>query len=662
MRGFPSLLSPGVTSCLSASVNGEGLHRWIGCQRSIVWVLGWVLLAALAVPALAGPGTTTTIATTGDQAPGTPSGAVFSSFGSNPVLNDAGQTAYFGVLRTGTGGVDSTNDRGIWRDTTLVAREGSQAGGTPSGAVFSGFNNPVLNDAGQTAYIGFLRTGAGGVDSTNDRGIWITGTNGQSLLAAREGDTLAGRTVSFLSIASGSGGSDGKGRSINKFSQLAYRATFTNGDQGVFLFTPDIHWTRTFSSNWDNSFNWTIGQLPGDPHDVFIDPTVSLTVFGPTGDATMTNLTIGGNNGIATLSLNGGTINSSNPVVVTPTGILTGDGVINANVTNNGTVTAQNVTITGVLTNNSVVTGSGRINAQLNNTTIGEVRVAASEHLIFTASNNTNVGRIEAIGGALGQAELEFTQDLINTSTGQMSVRNATLRFNGGLQNQGLIAMSFGTTDVFGFVRTLPSVIIGGTTIAGLGKIIISGNSNATFFDDVDNDGVIQVATGSTAVYFGTVTGTGVFTGGGTNFFEGIFSPGSSPGDITIDGDAVLGSGATLVMELAGTNLGTDYDHLNITGSLAANGTLDVQLLNNFAPALGNTFDLLDFGSIIGSFNAINLPSLAGGLSFDTSSLLTTGSISVVPEPATLALLTLTAMLVTRTRRSTLCLRPDQAV
>ena len=78
-----------------------------------------------------------------------------------------------------------------------------------------------------------------------------------------------------------------------------------------------------------------------------------------------------------------------------------------------------------------------------------------------------------------------------------------------------------------------------------------------------------------------------------------------------------------------------------IAGLLTADGTLDISLLNNFAPQLGDTFDLLGFGSLNGSFSVINTPTLSGGLAFDTSSLLTTGSISVVPEPTTAAFLSL---------------------
>ncbi len=65
----------------------------------------------------------------------------------------------------------------------------------------------------------------------------------------------------------------------------------------------------------------------------------------------------------------------------------------------------------------------------------------------------------------------------------------------------------------------------------------------------------------------------------------------------------------------------------------------------------GGTFDLIDFGSITGALDQINFPALQSGLSFDTSSLLTTGSLAVVPEPAALTILALGGLMMTRRRR-----------
>ena len=143
-----------------------------------------------------------TRALSGDAAPGTAPGVNFSGFNS-PVLNGAGQTAFVGSL-TGAG-VDSANDSGIWSEgggsgLALVAREGDAAPGTAAGVNFSFVNPPVLNGAGQSAFRGFIA--GSGVDSTNDRGIWSEGGGAGLALVAREGDaapgTAAGVNFSFV--------------------------------------------------------------------------------------------------------------------------------------------------------------------------------------------------------------------------------------------------------------------------------------------------------------------------------------------------------------------------------------------------------------------------------------------------------------------------------
>ncbi len=133
------------------------------------------------------------VAREGSQAPGLDAGVNFSGF-SSPVLNAAGQTAFLGLL-TGTGVTDS-NDTSIWSEgggsgLVLVAREGSKAPGTESGVSFSGFNSlPLLNGAGQTAFVGTL-TGTG-VSNPNLRGIWSEGGGSGLALVARAGSKAPG--------------------------------------------------------------------------------------------------------------------------------------------------------------------------------------------------------------------------------------------------------------------------------------------------------------------------------------------------------------------------------------------------------------------------------------------------------------------------------------
>jgi hypothetical protein len=144
-----------------------------------------------------GSGTLSLVARTGSQAPGAPSGVnfridpAFELF--SPVLNGAGQTAFYGGLTDGNVGLWSEGSGSL----ALVARGGVQAPGAPPGVTLSFSTGlspfhldwPKLNDAGQTAFFGAL-AGAG-VTTTNNWGVWSSGS-GSLQLIARAGDQAPG--------------------------------------------------------------------------------------------------------------------------------------------------------------------------------------------------------------------------------------------------------------------------------------------------------------------------------------------------------------------------------------------------------------------------------------------------------------------------------------
>ncbi|NOZ38619.1 MAG: hypothetical protein GXP24_00150 [Planctomycetes bacterium] len=137
------------------------------------------------------------IAREGSSAPGT--SEKFRNIGAT-VVNDAGQTAFIGSLTTSTGSFFT--NRGIWSEgggsLALVARDGMAAPGT--GSRFFGFGNqtPVLNGVGQVAFQGFLL--GFGTNSSDNSGIWSTGRGSLALLA-RAGNEAPGTDVDFASFA-----------------------------------------------------------------------------------------------------------------------------------------------------------------------------------------------------------------------------------------------------------------------------------------------------------------------------------------------------------------------------------------------------------------------------------------------------------------------------
>ena len=164
----------------------------------------------------------TLIARRGNRAPGTDSGVGFMSFTAQQ-LNDAGQVAFFAT--TDTGGTGQDDATGIWRDSTLIARSGESAPGTGSGVQFRTLllAGPLrLNAAGQVAYQGTLK--GDGVSGSNDWGIWRNNT-----LIVRTGNAApSAGTAAFASLSN---------HQLNAGGQVAFEATLTGavGSSGLYL-------------------------------------------------------------------------------------------------------------------------------------------------------------------------------------------------------------------------------------------------------------------------------------------------------------------------------------------------------------------------------------------------------------------------------------------
>ncbi len=89
----------------------------------------------------------------------------------------------------------------------------------------------------------------------------------------------------------------------------------------------------------------------------------------------------------------------------------------------------------------------------------------------------------------------------------------------------------------------------------------------------------------------------------------GTIRPGFESAKTTIQGDYTHGVGSLLELHLGGLAAGVTYSVLDVAGSLAlAGGWLDVSFANGFVPSFGDSFDVLDFGSLQGTFAEIVLP------------------------------------------------------
>lgn len=129
-----------------------------------------------------------TVALSNTPAPEVMPGVTFGGNFSIPILNEAGQVAFLDRLSGSVPGlINSANDGAIFSEANaglrLVVQEGAPVPGDASGMNFSTLGEPSLNDLGQTAFESLL-TGTG-VNTLNNGGLFSEG-GGQLALIARE--------------------------------------------------------------------------------------------------------------------------------------------------------------------------------------------------------------------------------------------------------------------------------------------------------------------------------------------------------------------------------------------------------------------------------------------------------------------------------------------
>jgi T5SS/PEP-CTERM-associated repeat protein/autotransporter-associated beta strand protein len=341
---------------------------------------------------------------------------------------------------------------------------------------------------------------------------------------------------------------------------------------------------------------------------------------------------------VGTINLNGGTV-SGTATLNNTAGIVNGHGTISSPLSNAGALAIDsgilNVTTAftnsgeifldgglatlggaGAITNAGLIRGDGKVAKSVNNNAGGEIRAELGKRIKLEAASGANAGKINLQGGTA-----EFAQALTNGPNGQIEGRGTLI--TSGLTNQGHVALSGGITDVFGDVNNATGSATKGITI--------SGNADVTFWDDVTNGvgSLFKLSNGSSVTVFGTYSGAGISGSANDIHLEADVSPGFSPGVAQFGGNLHFSSTTNLKIELGGTTADPQYDGVRVSEQLSLDGALRVSLIDGFAPAAGESFDILDWGSLSGTFAAVYLPELAG-LMWDTSQLYSAGVLAVV--------------------------------
>ena len=225
----------------------------------------------------------------------------------------------------------------------------------------------------------------------------------------------------------------------------------------------------------------------------------------------------------------------------------------------------------------------------------GTLTIAAGG-LVHGANNLDLRGRIVLSGGRLEVGSLNLFLD------------------NGVLEGAGVVAGAVAASSATSAIRATGGNLQLGTVASDKGfsnSGTLTVGSNVFLLDaDASNLGNVVLAGGSLAVPAGGgivqagCTLSGVGTVGGNLTFAGTLAPGSSAGQVTVGGSVTIVNGGRLTMEI-GDAASAQHDRLQVSGSLALTGTLDIRRLPGFVPAPGEEFTLITCASRSGTFAAV---------------------------------------------------------
>jgi hypothetical protein len=280
------------------------------------------------------------------------------------------------------------------------------------------------------------------------------------------------------------------------------------------------------------------------------------------------------------------------------------------------------------------------LQGQLQNT--GELKIPG---VLETDAATSNAGSI-----FLNLGQIVANAPFINSGSISTS-GNITIRGTSSFTNNGVFQWNGGIVeDGSGFINNSSSFSISGPDTKTMfepflntGKVSQSGggdlalghgqtltNQAGALFDITDDSTISAGFQGGVFANAGTLRKSG---GAGTS---SIGVPLTNTGTIAVNSgtlsftDALsLDPAGKLAFQLRGTTPASQYGKLNRSGNLTLAGTLQVTLGPGFMPALGNSFDLIDWGGQSGAFSALQLPFLVSGLKWDTSQLYTNGVLSI---------------------------------
>jgi autotransporter-associated beta strand protein len=527
---------------------------------------------------------------------------------------------------------------------------------------FSGANDTAAR-VGRSRF-GISGDGAGGLNTntlTVSGAVTLPSTNrGVEFLAARQAQTI--RFTGAINTASGGTGtifwgpgapggvnSDGRTNGTYRFSDLARTYTNTqNLTNGTVIIEASVGATNAASPIGTQTFNLADGNggnlfsanTEGANRRIFLE--AAETSFNRTlspGQGTGTDLS---------------SLSSANQARYGNSGFqraMNGYEFGGLNTTGKITylqnIAAQNVSVPATGT----AAGAGGTNP-----------VTTVHNFALTAANGGTVEFTGVISG--GTRPVLGPTD---TPGAAVSANNARVTINQFRNHPNLDSNLDGlpdaNADALVGTPTNGTVILGGANTYGGTTEVLGG---ALLVNGSIAGDTVTVAPGAALGGTGTIN-PGL--AGSTVQINGILAPGASAGELTINKNLSFNSGSTFSLELDGLASGVlgGYDQLTIGpgATISLNSAANVALTLNFAPAINDSFTVIDnlgAGAIGGTFaNLANFGSISadfGGQTYTFQANYSGGdgndlTLTVVPEPsAILALLSGMSLLAIRRQRS----------
>jgi autotransporter-associated beta strand protein len=361
------------------------------------------------------------------------------------------------------------------------------------------------------------------------------------------------------------------------------------------------------------------------------NPTITLNAGSALGqnvsDLTITTLNLNGTQPLSIKAFNSGGHSTAQDIVyrLAGSGISTGstalvlDGTAATLRTSFPSGSAANSFTGDVVIRGAVTTQGLTYNGQVpENQNLGFLNNSVT---ISSNSTWTLVWGGETCGALNGPGNVAFNNQNALNSIG------LTLGANGmSGSHSGVISGGFGLAKIGSGTQMLAGAnTYSGATTIGAGTLLVNG--------------VLAAGSSVTVQGSGTLGGSGTIRGPLTVQGGGVLAPGTNGiGTLGVSNSLTLAAGSLTMMELAKAGMVVTSDRVQGMSSITYGGTLLVTAAGD-ALAAGDKFTLFTkaSGTYTGSFAALILPPLAGGLGWDTSGLMNDGSIQVMATNTVMA-------------------------